>query len=211
MPFFSANRWRSRIPAPRSRREHRSRKNAGLEPADNSSPRKLTVHTRICDNRSANMHPDDLLSLKDDMVAFIEGHSMRRLPGFVTEDLPTVLWEGEDNPDSWKDFVEMAKSASAPFVTMSEVKLEKEDIALLLEQIRDENFPDEAAAEVHEAQYLVNYVGKIGYIQLGFAHQGIVFVHENATQWYERYQQLLEFVEDFGDVVFEDDEDEEEG
>jgi hypothetical protein len=157
------------------------------------------------------MQPDDLISLKDDMVAFIEGHSMRRLPGFITEDLPTVLWEDEDNPDSWKDFVEMAKTASAPFVTMSEVKLEKDDIAMLLEQIRDDNFPDEAAAEVHEAQYLVNYVGKIGYIQLGFAHQGILFVHENATAWYERYQQLLEFVEDFGDVVFEDDEDEEEG
>jgi hypothetical protein len=157
------------------------------------------------------MHPDDLISLKDDMVAFIEGHSMRRLPGFITEDLPTVLWEDDDNPDSWKDFVEMAKSAGAPFVTMSDVKLEKEDIAMLLEEIRDDNFPDEAAAEVHEAQYLVNYVGKIGYIQLGFAHQGIVFVHENATLWYERYQQLLEFVEDFGNVVFEDDEDEEEG
>jgi hypothetical protein len=157
------------------------------------------------------MHPDDLISLKDDMVAFIEGHSMRRLPGFITEDLPTVLWEDEDNPDSWKDFVEMAKSASAPFVTMSEVMLEKEDIAMLLEQIRDDNFPDEAAAEIHEAQYLVNYVGKIGYIQLGFAHQGIVFVHENATAWYERYQQLLEFVEDFGDVVFGDEEDEEAG
>jgi hypothetical protein len=148
------------------------------------------------------MQPDDLISLKDDMVAFIEGHAMRRFPGFITEDLPTVFW---------KDFVEMAKTASAPFVTMSEVKLEKEDIAMLLEQIRDDNFPDEAAAEVHEAQYLVNYVGKIGYIQLGFAHHGILFVHENATPWYERYQQLLEFVEDFGDVVFEDDEDEEEG
>ena len=78
------------------------------------------------------MQADDLISLKDEMVAFIEGHSMRRLPGFITEDLPTVLWEDEDNPDSWKDFVEMAKSASAPFVTMSEAKLEKEDIALLL-------------------------------------------------------------------------------
>jgi hypothetical protein len=176
-----------------------------------SGERKLTLPWDICDNRGANMHPDDLISLKDDMVAFIEGHSMRRLPGFITEDLPTVLWEDDDNPDSWKDFVEMAKSAGAPFVTMSDVKLEKEDIAMLLEEIRDDNFPDEAAAEVHEAQYLVNYVGKIGYIQLGFAHQGIVFVHENATQWYERYQQLLEFVEDFGNVVFQDDEDEEEG
>jgi hypothetical protein len=46
------------------------------------------------------MQPDDLISLKDDMVAFIEGHAMRRLPGFITEDLPTVLWEAENNPDS---------------------------------------------------------------------------------------------------------------
>ncbi|HTZ59615.1 MAG TPA: hypothetical protein VMB49_16015 [Acidobacteriaceae bacterium] len=157
------------------------------------------------------MKADDLISLKDDMVAFVEGHSMRRLPGFITEDLPTVLWEDDDNPDSWKDFVEMAKTSGTPFVTMSEVKLEKDDIAMLMEQIRDEHFPDDAAAEMQEAQFLVNYVGKIGFIQLGFAYQGIVFVHENSTEWYERYQQLQEFVDGFGDVLFEDDEDEEEG
>ena len=157
------------------------------------------------------MSPDNLISLKDDMVAFIEGHGMRRLPGYVTEDLPTVLWEDDINPDSWKDFVEMAKFAGAPFITMSEVILEKEDVQLLLEQIRDENYPDEDAAELEEAQYLVNFVGKVGYIQLGFAYQGMVFVHENATQWYERYQQMVESVEDLSDIVFEDDGDEEQG
>jgi hypothetical protein len=157
------------------------------------------------------MSPDNLISLKDDMVAFIEGHGMRRLPGYVTEDLPTVLWEDEINPDSWKDFVEMAKFAGAPFVTMSEVILEKDDVELLLEQIRDENYPDDDATELDEAQYLVNFVGKVGYIQLGFAYQGVIFVHENATQWYERYQQLVESVEDLSDIVFEDDGDEEQG
>jgi hypothetical protein len=54
------------------------------------------------------MPPDNLHSLKDDMIAFIEGHGMRRLPGFVMEDVASVLWEDEQNPDSWKDFVEMA-------------------------------------------------------------------------------------------------------
>jgi hypothetical protein len=157
------------------------------------------------------MSPDNLISLKDDMVAFIEGHGMRRLPGYVTEDLPTVLWEDEINPDSWKDFVEMAKFAGAPFVTMSQVILEKDDVELLLEQIRDENYPDDDATELDEAQYLVNFVGKVGYIQLGFAYQGVIFVHENATQWYERYQQLVESVEDLSDIVFEDDGDEEQG
>jgi hypothetical protein len=157
------------------------------------------------------MSPDNLISLKDDMVAFIEGHGMRRLPGYVTEDLPTVLWEDNSNPDSWKDFVEMAKFAGAPFVTMSEVSLENEELQLLLEQIRDEHFPDDDAVDLEEAQYLVSFVGKLGYIQLGFAYQGVVFVHENATQWYERYQQLIESVESLGDIVFEDDGDEEQG
>jgi hypothetical protein len=157
------------------------------------------------------MRPDDLHSLKDDMVAFIEGHGMRRLPAYVTDDIPTILWEDETKPDSWKDFVEMAKSASAPFLTMSEIVLEKQDLELLLEQIREENYSDEEPPELQEAQYLVNYVGKVGYIQLGFAHQGILFVHESATEWYERYQHLLEFVEDFGDLVFGEDEDEERG
>ena len=41
------------------------------------------------------METDNLVALKDDMVAFIEGHGMRRLPGYVTEDIPAILWETE--------------------------------------------------------------------------------------------------------------------
>jgi hypothetical protein len=149
------------------------------------------------------MQPDNLLSLKDDMVAFIEGHGMRRFPGFAGEDVPSILWEDETNPDSWKDFVEMAKTASTPFLTMSEVILEKEDLEILIEHIRDQNFPDEEPTELDEVQYLVNYVGKLGYLQLGFAYQGVVYIHETSTLWYDRYQQLLESVEDFGDIVIE--------
>ena len=156
------------------------------------------------------MQPNDLLSLKDDMIAFVEGHGMRRLPGYVGEDVPTVMWEDDENPDSWKDFVETAKAAGAPFVTMSDVVLEKEDLELLLEELQDLDYPNEESADVEEAQSLVNYVGKMGYIQLGFMHQGVAFLHESSTQWYERYQQLLESVEDFSNIVFEQHEDEDE-
>jgi hypothetical protein len=157
------------------------------------------------------MRSDDLHSLQDDMVAFIEGHGMRRLPGYVTEDIATVQWEGDRNPDSWKDFVEMAKAAGAPFLTMSSVVLEKQDVEMLLAQIHAENYSDEDASELQEAQYLVNYVGKIGFVQLGFAYQGVIFVHESATEWYERYQHLLEFVEEYSDLVFGDDDEEDHG
>jgi hypothetical protein len=149
------------------------------------------------------MQSDNLISLKDDMVAFIAGHGMRRLNGYVTEEVPTVIFE-EENPDGWKDFVEHAKAAGAPFVTMSEVVLEKSDIAILLDQIREQNFPDEDAPELDDAEYLVNHVGKVGYLQLGFAHQGVMFIFETATEWYDRFQTLIETVTDLGGIVVDD-------
>ena len=152
------------------------------------------------------MQPDNLISLKDDMVAFIAGHGMRRMPAYVTEEVPTVLFE-EDNPDGWKDFVEHAKSANAPFVTMSEVILEKSDVAILLEQLRDQTFPDDEDIDLDDAEALIKHVGKAGYLQLGFAHQGVMFLFETSTEWYERFQELIETVTDLGGLVVDDRED----
>ena len=149
------------------------------------------------------MQPDNLLSLKDDMVAFIAGHGMRRLPGYVTEEVPTVLYE-EDDTDSWKDFVEHAKAANAPFVTMSEVVLEKSDVAVLLEQLRDADLPDDAEIDLDDAEALLKHVGKAGYLQLGFAHQGVMFLFETSTDWYDRFQDMMEAVTDLGGLVSDD-------
>ncbi|MEI9979614.1 MAG: hypothetical protein WDN23_11560 [Edaphobacter sp.] len=146
------------------------------------------------------MQPDNLISLKDDMVAFIAGHGMRRLNAYISEEVPTVIFE-EENPDGWKDFVEHAKAAGAPFLTMSEVVLEKADVALLLDQLRDETFPGDTSEEIDDAEYLVNHVGKIGYLQLGFPYQGVMFIFEVATDWYDSFQSLLESVSDLGGII----------
>ncbi len=158
----------------------------------------------ICENECLDMSTDNLLSLKDDMVAFIEGHGMRRLPGYVTEDIPSVLWEDRGNTDAWKDFVEMAKHVGSPFVTFSEMTLDREELDALIEEAGEMNFPDDEAAEMVEAKWLRKYAGMLGYIQLGFVHQGIVFMHETTTEWYERYQALLENLEAFHDIVIDD-------
>jgi hypothetical protein len=152
------------------------------------------------------MQPDNLLSLKDDMVAFIAGHGMRRFNGYVAEEVPTVVFEDTD-ADSWKDFVEHAKAAGASFITMSEVTLEKADVAVLLEQLNDQSYPDTDAPEMDDAEYLVNHVGKLGYLQLGFACQGVMFLFETSTDWYERFQELIEAVTDLGGIVVDDDDD----
>ena len=67
-----------------------------------------------------------------------------------------------------------------------------------------------ASSELDEAQALVSHIGKIGHVQLGFPHQGIVFLYETSTEWYDRYRQLLDSVGDLGDIVFEDDDNEDE-
>ena len=87
---------------------------------------------------------------------------------------------------------------------MSEVILEKSDIAILLDQLQNQVFPDDEAAEIEDAEYLVNHVGKVGYLQLGFAHQGVMFLFETATEWYDRFQILLETVTDLGGIVVDD-------
>jgi len=150
------------------------------------------------------MSNDNLLPLKDDMVAFIEGHGLKRLPGYVTEDIPSIVWESQGNPDAWKDFVEMAKQVGAPFVTFSEMKLDHEELDALIEEAGEMNFPDDEASELVEAQWLRKYAGMVGYIQLGFVYQGIAFLHETTTEWYERFQSLLEDIESFQDIVIED-------
>ena len=153
--------------------------------------------------------PDDLTGLKDDMIAFIEGHGMRRFHGYVDpEEVQSVMWKTEENPDSWKDFVELAKAASAPFLTMDSWLPKREELDELLERLGNAEFTNDE--DLEDARWLRTYVGKTGFVQLGFAHQGIMLVYEAATEWYERYQRLLELAEDFGGIpIDEPDQDDE--
>ncbi len=154
------------------------------------------------------MAQDNLHGLKDDMIAFLSGHGLRQFPGYVGDDVPTVLWEDDGDPDGWKRLVETAKIAGAPFLTLSDVTVGKEELDAMLERLREQNFPDEDAPEFDEVDALRSHAGKIGFVQIGFVHQGVAFLHETATDWYERYEELLEAMEEFGmgSVVFDEDE-----
>lgn len=155
------------------------------------------------------MQPDNLSSLKDDMIAFIAGLGMRRMPAYVTEEVPTVLFEEQD-ADGWKDFVEHAKAAGAVFVTMSEVSLEQDDVTMVIEQLRTQlreqprNAREEGEFELDDAQSLNRHVGKTGYLQLGFSHGGVVYLFETSTDWYDRFQDLMESATGLGGIVVDD-------
>jgi hypothetical protein len=158
------------------------------------------------------MPVDNLASIKDDMIAFIEGHGIRRVPAHAGDDIPSIMWEDEVNPDSWKDFVETAKAAGATFITMSDAVLEKEDVELLIEEVQEQDYTIDSptsTSELDEAQTLVSHIGKVGHLQLGFPYQGFMFLFQTSTEWYDRYQQLLDSVGDLGNIVFEDEDEDE--
>ncbi len=157
------------------------------------------------------MGQDNLHGLKDDMVAFLTGHELRQFPGYVGDDVPSVLWEDHGDPDGWKRLVETAKAAGVTFLTISDVVIDQDELDLLLEKLREQNFPDEEAPEFEEIDALREHAGKVGFLQLGFFHQGVAFLHETASDWYERYEELVEAIDEFNisNVVFDEDSDEE--
>ncbi len=145
---------------------------------------------------------DDLSNVKDDMTAFIEGHGMRRFHAYVGEEVPSVMWDANDNPESWKDFVELAKHAGASFLTMSDVVLEKEDLDFLVDRLQNGAFPDEE--DIEEARWLRTYVSKTGFVQLGWPYQGTIFLYEVSTDWYDRYQRLVDMAEEYGGIIIDE-------
>ena len=154
------------------------------------------------------MPQDDLSTIKDDMVAFIEGHGMKRFHGYVTEEIDSVMWRQPDSGDEWKDFVELAKAAGAPFLTMNDATLSRTDLDTLINRLKNATFPEDD--DIEEAQYLKTQVGKCGFVQLGWPFQGVMFLFELSTEWYERYQRLLDVAEGMGGLVIDEhDEDDE--
>lgn len=144
---------------------------------------------------------DDLHPLKDDMNAFIVGHGLQRFSAYVSDEMNSVLWDSSANPDSWKDFVELAKGAGITFLTFSEDALEKEDLDFLIERLQNSATLDD---EMDDARMLRQHVGRLGFIQLGFSYQGTIFLWEISTQWYDRYQVLLESSEDFSSIILDE-------
>ena len=160
---------------------------------------------------------DNLSTLKDDMIAFIEGHGLRRFHGYASEDeVQAIVWHSPDHSDGWKDFVELAKHCGAPFLTMHSWTLERAELDELVQHLSEAHLASERFGSEHfdpghfdperfdpednveDARWLRQHVGKVGFVQMGWAYQGSMFLYEASTEWYEQYQHLLEFSEEIG-------------
>jgi len=148
------------------------------------------------------MEPEDLTSLKEDMIAFVEGHGLKRFRAYVGEEVNSVMWDTGDNPESWKDFVEVAQASGAPFVTMNDFVLRPRDLDYLVEHLRTAHFA--TSEDLEEARWLRSYIGRIGFVQLGWPYQGVLFLYEISNDWYDRYQRLLDLAEECDDIAIDE-------
>lgn len=167
------------------------------------------------------MDSNNLTSLKDDMIAFIEGHGMRHFPALIPEDTPRVWWNDQETSDSsvdsakesWKDFVEMAKTAGASLVCIGEDSVDRATLELLAVELQDLSSGDASSPEMDKLNRFFLEIGKVGHIELAFAHQGILFVHETQTEWYREYRAMVNTVDGLQDLIEnaldEDDEEQE--
>ena len=57
---------------------------------------------------------------------------------------------------------------------------------------------------MEDARWLAAYVGKMGFLQLGWAYRDRCFSAKSSTEWYEHYQRLLELAEDFGGIAIDE-------
>ncbi|MGH9615582.1 MAG: hypothetical protein ACRD28_02490 [Acidobacteriaceae bacterium] len=154
------------------------------------------------------MDQNNLASLKDDMIAFIEGHGMRHFPALIPEDIQRVWWNDhqmtdsatEISKESWKDFVEMAKTAGAPLVCVGEDSVDRATLELLSSELQEVSDSD-AGPEQDQINRLFLEIGKVGHIEMAFAHQGILFVHETQTEWYRDYRAMVNTVDSLQELI----------
>ncbi len=85
---------------------------------------------------------------------------------------------------------------------MNDWVLERDEADELLERLRSMQVADDE--HIEDARWLRAYLGKTGFLQLGFAYQGTMFLYEIFTEWYERYQHLVEVADEFGGIVIDE-------
>lgn len=155
------------------------------------------------------MQSTNLSTLKDDMIAFIVGHGMRHFPAVIPEETARVWWNdpvteddgANEGVESWKDFVEMAKAVGASMVCLGEDILDAAMLEVLVAEYQELPTSESPGSHLEKLDMIARHVGEVGHIELAFAHQGILFIHESATDWYNQYRAMVDMIDGLHELI----------
>jgi hypothetical protein len=135
----------------------------------------------------------DLSELYTQIVAAAGRQGLLTFPGYVGEDLPTVWWQGD--PNDWPDFIGIAKAEGIRTIFVGRVMLEEEDLQDLAEWVEEKTGPGSSNGDRARLKEFQRYVGATGEIRLGWVRDGVAFLLQYRTEWYEDFLDLMDEVE----------------
>jgi hypothetical protein len=95
----------------------------------------------------------------------------------------------------------MAKTAGAPLVCIGEDSVDRSTLELLASELQEISTSEGSGPEMDKLNQLFLEIGKVGHIELAFAHQGILFVHETQTEWYREYRAMVNTVDSLQELI----------
>ncbi len=141
----------------------------------------------------------DLSQLYDEMTAAAERQSLLIFPGYVSDDLPQVWWQGD--PDNWPDFVGIAKAEGVRTLFVGRAVLEEDDLRDLAEWV-EEHSAGSSNGDRARLKDFERYIGATGEVRLGWIKDGVAYVLQHRTEWYEDFLDLMEEVDGDEDEEF---------
>lgn len=140
----------------------------------------------------------DLSRLYDEIVAAAARQGLLIFPGYVGDELPAVWWQG--NPDDWPDFLTIAKAEGARTVLVGRAVLEEEDLQDLAEWVEEKSGPGSTNGDRARLKEFERFIGSMGEIRLAWIRDGVAFMLQHRTEWYDDFLDLMMEIEEEEDL-----------
>lgn len=145
----------------------------------------------------------DLSRLYDEMTAAASRQGLLTFPGYVGEEMPAVWWQGD--PNDWPEFLRIAKAEGVRTVFVGRAILEQEDLQDLAEWVDERSGPGPSNGDRARLKEFERYIGATGEVRMGWVKEGVAFLLQQRTEWYEAFLELTDEIEEEDDLEDFDD------
>jgi hypothetical protein len=151
----------------------------------------------------------NLDELKAEIPQQIESRGLTLFPGFsrVMDQVAMVFWNSKKNPD-YHEFLDAAEKTGAKVIVFYDREFAADLIEDALEHLEESDLPrDEQRSYERRLREMRVYDGFTCAIELSFDLNGVAYLFELRTDWYEELTEILDDIE--ASMPDDDDEDDE--
>jgi hypothetical protein len=112
----------------------------------------------------------------------------------VGEELPAVWWQGD--AEDWLGFLKIATGEGVRTVFVGRAVLEEEDLQELAEWVEEKAGPGSTNGDRARLKEFERYIGSTGEVRLGWIRDGVAFLFQNRTEWYQDFLDLMAEIEE---------------